>query len=161
VVKILLLSLIKFSFLSLLVGLVLYDLALGNRIYPESERSQGRLTILYDNNSYDHRLKSSWGFACLIEIEGKTVLFDSGGDGEILFYNMRVLKKDPKTINLIVLSHIHGDHTGGLWGILREKPTLEVYIPESFPREFEQRVKMYGAEKRTADQEDAERSKAV
>jgi len=146
VVKILLLSMIKLSFLPLLVGLLLYDQALGNPVYPESERSQGRLTILYDNNPYDYRLKSSWGFACLIELGEKTVLFDTGGDGEILLYNMRVLNKSPKTIDMIVLSHIHGDHTGGLWSILREKPTLKVYIPESFPQEFEQRVKKYGAE---------------
>jgi len=142
----LLLSLIKLSFLSLLVGLVLYDQDVGNPVYPESERSQGRLTILYDNNPYDYRLKSSWGFSCLIELDGKTVLFDTGGDGEILLYNMRVLNKDPKTIDMIVLSHIHGDHTGGLWILLREKPTLKVYISESFPQEFEQRVKKYGAE---------------
>jgi 7,8-dihydropterin-6-yl-methyl-4-(beta-D-ribofuranosyl)aminobenzene 5'-phosphate synthase len=146
VVKILLLSLIKLSFLSLLVGLVLYDQGLGNPVYPESERSQGRLTILYDNNSYDYRLKSSWGFSCLIELEEKTILFDTGGDGEILLYNMRILNKDPKTIDMIVLSHIHGDHTGGLWSLLREKPTLKVYIPGSFPQEFEQRVEKYGGE---------------
>jgi 7,8-dihydropterin-6-yl-methyl-4-(beta-D-ribofuranosyl)aminobenzene 5'-phosphate synthase len=103
------------------------------------------LTILYDNNPYDYRLKSSWGFACLVELEEKTILFDTGGDGEILLYNMRVLNKDPKTIDMIVLSHIHGDHTGGLWSLLREKSALKVYIPESFPQEFEQRVKKYGA----------------
>jgi len=140
------LSLIKLSFLSLLVGLVLYDQGLGNPVYPESERSQGRLTILYDNNSYDYRLQSSWGFSCLIELEEKTILFDTGGDGEILLYNMRVLNKDPKTIDMIVLSHIHGDHTGGLWSLLREKSTLKVYIPASFPQEFEQRAKKFGGE---------------
>jgi 7,8-dihydropterin-6-yl-methyl-4-(beta-D-ribofuranosyl)aminobenzene 5'-phosphate synthase len=144
--KIPLLSMIEFSFLSLLVGLLLYDQALGNPVYPKSERSQNRLTILYDNNSYDYRLKSSWGFSCLIELEEKTLLFDTGGDGEILLYNMKVLNKDPKTIDLIVLSHIHGDHTGGLWSILRVKPTVKVYIPGSFPEDFEQRVKKYGAE---------------
>jgi 7,8-dihydropterin-6-yl-methyl-4-(beta-D-ribofuranosyl)aminobenzene 5'-phosphate synthase len=104
------------------------------------------LTILYDNNTYDYRLKSSWGFSCLIELEKKTILFDTGGDGEILLYNMRVLNKDPKAIDMIVLSHIHGDHTGGLWSLLRENPTLKVYIPNSFPQEFERRVKKHGGE---------------
>ncbi len=136
---------IELSFLPVLAALVLYDHALGNPVYPRSERSQGRLTILFDNNPYDYRLKSSWGFSCLIELGEKTVLFDTGGDGEILLYNMRVLNKDPKAIDMIVLSHIHGDHTGGLWSILREKPSLEVYIPASFPQEFEQRGKKYGA----------------
>jgi 7,8-dihydropterin-6-yl-methyl-4-(beta-D-ribofuranosyl)aminobenzene 5'-phosphate synthase len=146
VVKILLLSMIKFSCFSLLIGLALYDLGLGNPVYPECEGSEGRLTILYDNNSYDDRLKSAWGFSCLIELREKMVLFDTGGDGEILLYNMGVLNKDPKAIDMIVLSHIHGDHTGGLWSLLREKSTLKVYILDSFPQEFEQRVKRYGAE---------------
>jgi len=146
VVKFLLLNLIKLSFLSLLVGLLLYDQGLGNPVYPESERSQGKLTILYDNNPYDYRLKSSWGFSCLIELWEKTILFDAGGDGEILLYNMRVLNKDPKIIDMVVLSHIHGDHTGGLWSLLRERSPLKVYIPASFPKEFEQRVKKYGGE---------------
>ena len=145
-VKFLLLNLIKLSFLPLMVGLLLYDQGLGNPVYPESERSQGKLTILYDNNPYDYRLKSSWGFSCLIELWEKTILFDTGGDGGILLYNMRVLNKDPKTIDTIVLSHIHGDHTGGLWSILREKPPLKVYIPRSFPQEFEQGIKRNGGE---------------
>ena len=145
-IKMLLFSLIKFSIFPLLVGLLLHDQGLGYPAQPESERSQCRLTILYDNNPHDDRLKSSWGFSCLIEGEGKTVLFDTGGDGEILLYNMRVLGRDPKKIDTIVLSHIHGDHTGGLWSILREKPTLKVYIPESFPQEFEQTAKRHGAE---------------
>lgn len=140
------LSLIKLSLLSLLVGLVLYDQCLGNPIDPVSERCRGRLLILYDNNVYDYRLKSSWGFACLVELEEKTILFDTGGDGEILLYNMRVLNKDPKTIDMIVLSHIHGDHTGGLWGLLRENPMQKVYIRNSFSQEFERRVKDHGAE---------------
>jgi 7,8-dihydropterin-6-yl-methyl-4-(beta-D-ribofuranosyl)aminobenzene 5'-phosphate synthase len=104
------------------------------------------LAIVYDNNPYDCRLKSSWGFACLIELKGKTVLFDTGGDGEILLYNMKVLSKGPTAIDAVILSHIHGDHTGGLWSLLREKPTLKIYIPESFPQAFEQRVEEYGAE---------------
>lgn len=145
-VKIPLLSMVGLSCLPVLVGLLLYDQAPGNPVYPESRRSQDRLTILYDNNPYDYRSKSSWGFSCLIELRGKTILFDTGGDGETLLYNMRVLNKDPKAIDVIVLSHIHGDHTGGLWSILREKSTLKVYIPDSFPQEFEERIKKFGAE---------------
>jgi 7,8-dihydropterin-6-yl-methyl-4-(beta-D-ribofuranosyl)aminobenzene 5'-phosphate synthase len=146
VVNILLLNFIKLSFFSLLVGMVFHGQALENPVYPGSEGSKGRLTILYDNHSYDSRLKSSWGFSCLIELEEKTILFDTGGDGEILLANMRLLNKDPKAIDMIVLSHIHGDHTGGLWSLLREKSTLKVYIPASFPQEFEQRANEFGAE---------------
>ena len=39
-----------------------------------------KLTIVYDNNAYKKGLKSAWGFSCLVQKEGKTVLFDVGGD---------------------------------------------------------------------------------
>lgn len=111
----------QICFLSLVIGGLLYDQALGNPVYPKSGRSQGELTILYDNNAYDVRLKSSWDFWCLIEVPEKTILFDTGGNAEILLYNMKVLNKDLEMVDMTVLSHIHGDHTGGLWGLLEEK----------------------------------------
>lgn len=143
--KISFLSFINCSFLLILASMASYDQALGNYVYPESERSQGRLTILYDNNPYDYRLKSSWGFSCLIELEEKKILFDTGGDGQTLLENMRILNKDPKTIGIVILSHIHGDHTGGLRSLLREKSTLKIYVPESFPQNFDRAVKNYRA----------------
>jgi 7,8-dihydropterin-6-yl-methyl-4-(beta-D-ribofuranosyl)aminobenzene 5'-phosphate synthase len=103
------------------------------------------MTILYDNNPYDTRLKPSWGFSCLIESKGKTILFDMGGDGRILLEHMKILNKDPKAINTVILSHIHGDHTGGLESLLREKSNLEIYVPESFPENFDRAVKDYRA----------------
>jgi 7,8-dihydropterin-6-yl-methyl-4-(beta-D-ribofuranosyl)aminobenzene 5'-phosphate synthase len=116
--------------------------------FPESGGSMVpsvTLTILYDNNTYDNSLRTAWGFSCLIESEGKTILFDTGGDGQVLLNNMGVLEKDPKTIEIIVLSHIHGDHTGGLRRLLKINPNLKIYIPESFPQEFDRRAEEDGA----------------
>jgi 7,8-dihydropterin-6-yl-methyl-4-(beta-D-ribofuranosyl)aminobenzene 5'-phosphate synthase len=119
-----------------------------NPVFSESNDLKNHLmtmTILYDNNPYDPRLKTAWGFSCLIEFGKHTVLFDTGGDGRTLLENMKILNKDPKTIDMIVLSHIHGDHTGGLGSLLREKSDLKIYVPESFPQEFDQAAKVYGA----------------
>lgn len=119
-----------------------------NPPFPESGGSKGpsvTLTILYDNNAYDNSLRTAWGFSCLIETEGKTILFDAGGDGKVLLHNMHILGKNPNLIEAVILSHIHSDHTGGLPHLLKEKPKLRVYVPESFPREFELTVKDYGA----------------
>jgi 7,8-dihydropterin-6-yl-methyl-4-(beta-D-ribofuranosyl)aminobenzene 5'-phosphate synthase len=103
------------------------------------------MTILYDNYPYDARLKTAWGFSCLIEIEGRTILFDTGGEGRILLHNMKALNIDPKDIDTIVLSHIHGDHTGGLEELLKEKSEWDIYIPESFTQGFDRAVKKHGA----------------
>lgn len=101
------------------------------------------ITTVYDNREYDKRLQTGWGFSSLIKVKDKTILFDTGGDSEILLNNMKILRMNPKTIDTIFLSHIHGDHTGGLTGILEENSKVTVYLPESFPRSFKNRIKSY------------------
>jgi len=97
------------------------------------------LTVIYDNNAYDPRLKTAWGFSCLIEYRGQVVLFDTGGDSPTLLANMAALGIDPGQIEAVVLSHNHGDHTGGLSAILRDG--LTVFVPQSFPRRFKDAVR--------------------
>jgi 7,8-dihydropterin-6-yl-methyl-4-(beta-D-ribofuranosyl)aminobenzene 5'-phosphate synthase len=75
------------------------------------------ITIVYDNNEYDERLKTAWGFSCLVERGELSLLFDTGGDAPTLLSNMEVLELDPRDIDTVVLSHIHSDHVGGLGGI--------------------------------------------
>jgi len=99
------------------------------------------LTVVYDNNAYDPRLTTSWGFGCLITYGPHTILFDTGGDGKILMSNMQKLGLDPRTIDVVVLSHIHGDHTGGLGSILALGTRPTVYVPHSFPESFKAQVR--------------------
>jgi 7,8-dihydropterin-6-yl-methyl-4-(beta-D-ribofuranosyl)aminobenzene 5'-phosphate synthase len=105
-----------------------------------------KLTIVYDNNKYAPRLEAQWGFSCLVEGLEKAILFDAGGDSGTLLSNMKKLKIDPKEIDAIVLSHIHGDHIGGLSGFLEENSNVIVYLPESFPSSFKDTVRSSGAE---------------
>jgi hypothetical protein len=39
--------------------------------------AKSRLTIVYDNNEYDSRLETKWGFSCLVEEYGENYI-DSG-----------------------------------------------------------------------------------
>jgi len=98
-------------------------------------------TIVYDNNGYDERLQTQWGFACWVETEDVTVLFDTGGDGAILLSNLSKLGLDPAEIDAVVLSHIHGDHTGGLGALLGTGVKPTVYVPTSFPAAFKKDVR--------------------
>jgi 7,8-dihydropterin-6-yl-methyl-4-(beta-D-ribofuranosyl)aminobenzene 5'-phosphate synthase len=99
-----------------------------------------RVTIVYDNTVYDSRLKAEWGFAALVEYGDHILLFDTGGDGPTLLSNMALLGFDPQTIETVVLSHIHGDHTGGLTGLLETGVRPTVYVPASFPVSFKDRI---------------------
>jgi 7,8-dihydropterin-6-yl-methyl-4-(beta-D-ribofuranosyl)aminobenzene 5'-phosphate synthase len=98
------------------------------------------LTVVYDNRSADSRLGTAWGFACLIETEAATILFDTGGDGQLLMDNLTMLGIDPQAIDAVVLSHIHNDHTGGLDRLLAINEHLTVYLPRSFPASFKARI---------------------
>ena len=98
------------------------------------------ITILYDNKPFDERLKTKWGFSALIENEGHSLLFDTGGDSPTLLNNMRALGIDPGSIQALLLSHPHEDHTGGIEGILRENDSLPVYLLPSFPTAFKRNL---------------------
>jgi len=111
---------------------------------PSAEQGLPELIIVYDNNPYDSRLHTAWGFSCLVRLCQKTILFDTGGDSSTLLYNMRQLEIDPEEIDAVVLSHIHGDHVGGLSGFLEENRTATVYLPRSFPQSFKEEIKLSG-----------------
>jgi len=112
---------------------------------PPSEPSLSELVIVYDNNPFDSRLKTAWGFSCLVRLPPKTILFDTGGDSSTLLYIMNKLQLDPKEVEMVVLSHIHGDHVGGLGGFLKQNSDVTVYLPRSFPQSFKDDVKSFKA----------------
>ena len=91
-----------------------------------------KITIVYDNEVTKPELEAGWGFSALIEIENSPlILFDTGGDSITLLRNMEKLGIDPRRIGIIVISHAHGDHTGGLRDILEVNKDAEIYVPAS------------------------------
>jgi len=104
-----------------------------------------RVTILYDNGLADARLTPGWGFSCLIELAGRCLLFDTGGDGTILLRNMDILAIPPSDIGTVVLSHAHMDHVGGLGSFLRRNCEVTVYLPRSVPGGLKWEVQSSGA----------------
>jgi 7,8-dihydropterin-6-yl-methyl-4-(beta-D-ribofuranosyl)aminobenzene 5'-phosphate synthase len=103
------------------------------------------LTILYDNYKYEEGYKNNWGFSCLIEGNGQTILFDTGSKDGILMHNFKAAGKDPKDVDIIILSHIHGDHTGGITEFLELKTGIDVFMPQSFPEQFKKDIEALGA----------------
>jgi 7,8-dihydropterin-6-yl-methyl-4-(beta-D-ribofuranosyl)aminobenzene 5'-phosphate synthase len=102
--------------------------------------SSVKITVVFDNREYNPELTTAWGFACFIETDEKTILFDTGSDPDILLNNMENLGKSPKDIDVIFLSHEHYDHTGGLIEVLKNNCDVDVIVPVSFSARLKRRI---------------------
>jgi len=103
------------------------------------------IKIVYNNVAFNRELETSWGMACVVEGFEKTILFDTGGDVSILISNMKAMGIELRTIDVVVLSHIHGDHTGGLESFLNVNNNVTVYFPSSFPGGLTKSIKEVGS----------------
>ena len=88
-----------------------------------------RVTILYDAFGKSAAMTKAWGFSALVEFGGKRILFDTGGNAEILERNVKALGVDLSKLDFVVISHRHADHTSGLNYLLRVNPTVKIYTP--------------------------------
>jgi 7,8-dihydropterin-6-yl-methyl-4-(beta-D-ribofuranosyl)aminobenzene 5'-phosphate synthase len=77
-----------------------------------------RITTLAENTAGMRDIVAEWGFSALIETEEMKVLMDTGC-GHGIIYNADLLGVDLGSIDAIVISHAHQDHTGGLRQALR------------------------------------------
>ena len=61
-----------------------------------------------------------WGFAAVLEVDGRRLLVDTGARAETVLKNVAELNVDLSTITDLVITHNHADHTGGLLTLRRE-----------------------------------------
>jgi 7,8-dihydropterin-6-yl-methyl-4-(beta-D-ribofuranosyl)aminobenzene 5'-phosphate synthase len=135
----------KILFMTCLVLLVAMRFITATEKSSGKQKQQITTTILYDNYVFTEGLKSDWGFSCLLTGTEKIILFDTGTNGELLLQNIDKLKINPKDVEIVVISHNHGDHTGGLLAFLGKNSNVSVYMPPSCSVSFIQEVKGTGA----------------
>ena len=83
-----------------------------------------RITTLSENTAI-YGFLAEWGLSMLVEVDGARILMDTGLSFSTV-HNAQVLAIDLATIDRIVLSHGHTDHTGGLRDVLKIKGEVEV-----------------------------------
>ena len=91
---------------------------------------QNRVTILNDAFGDRPELEQDWGYSALIEFEGKRILFDTGDNIEVFRKNVERLHVDLARLDMVIVTHSHGDHTSGLRYVLSKNPTLKLYVPD-------------------------------
>lgn len=108
--------------------------------YGVSPDGAVKVTIIYDNYQVDQDLDTDWGFACLVEYQGHTLLFDAGRKAKLYEKNVSLLDIDPRNIPTLFISHEHGDHTAGIPWIAELNPSIKCYLPASSVETLKARI---------------------
>jgi len=101
-----------------------------------------KIYTLCENGVARSGLSAEWGYSVLIKAADKTILFDTGTSG-IAVENAYNMGLDLTDVDMIVLSHGHYDHTGGLKAAL-ERIRKEIPIiahPDMFSLKYSYREK--------------------
>lgn len=83
-----------------------------------------------------------WGFAAVLEVDGRRLLIDTGARAETVLQNAAELKVDLASITDLAITHNHADHTGGLLALRRAlvqqnpRALSRVHVPKGifYPR---------------------------
>lgn len=95
-----------------------------------------KLSILVNNYVTSSKLLAEHGLCFYIEAHGRRILFDTG-QTSALIHNARVLEVDLASIETIVLSHGHYDHTGGLESLLKLNNGSKIFMhPLAFQEKY-------------------------
>lgn len=95
-----------------------------------------RITVL--STMMADRGLGEWGYAALVEVDGRRILYDTGSRPETVLANAREMGVDLASVEDVILSHHHGDHTGGYLTLRKAlmatnpKALSRVHVAEGF-----------------------------
>lgn len=108
-----------------------------------AQKQEQKIIILYDNYQFSENTIADWGFSCLVISGSDTILFDTGARKDIFFHNVDAMDIDLHTVQTLVISHHHGDHTGNIFPVLENTGWMDVYLPSSLNGKFRKMVENY------------------
>jgi len=86
-----------------------------------------KITALVENTTSDPALSAELGLSLYIELNDQKILFDCG-QGTLFLKNAKQCGIDLKAVDLVVISHGHFDHGGGLSAFLEVNDKAKIYI---------------------------------
>jgi 7,8-dihydropterin-6-yl-methyl-4-(beta-D-ribofuranosyl)aminobenzene 5'-phosphate synthase len=89
-------------------------------VASQNPRPVSALTITILSTMLADEGFGEWGFAALVEVDGRRILFDTGANDDTVQRNVKALKIDLSTVETVVLSHNHWDHTTGLMPLRKQ-----------------------------------------
>ncbi len=97
--------------------------------------------LVNDETQPGSGLKAEHGLSFLIEIEEDSdILFDTGASEQVLLHNASILDLEWRRVTMLVISHSHPDHTGGMRAFLSLVPGCKVFAhPAIFQGRFARR----------------------
>ncbi|MES2696079.1 MAG: MBL fold metallo-hydrolase [Verrucomicrobiota bacterium] len=105
--------------------MLVWVLALGLAVGTTAATAEGakvkslKVTVLSTMLAEGDEL-GEWGFAALVEADGRKILFDTGAKTDVVLRNAQTLKIDLGDVPDVVLSHWHSDHVGGFITLRKE-----------------------------------------
>jgi 7,8-dihydropterin-6-yl-methyl-4-(beta-D-ribofuranosyl)aminobenzene 5'-phosphate synthase len=99
-----------------------------------------KITTLNENTA-NYGFLAEWGLSILVEVDGLKILMDTGLSFTAV-HNAQLMGIDLSTVDKIVLSHGHADHTGGLREVLRIKKDVQIIAhPDIWTSKYTRRDK--------------------
>ena len=95
------------------------------------------VTFLVENKTETDLCMAEHGLSVLVETGARTLLFDAGATGACFLHNADALKAPLDSVDTVVISHGHFDHTGGLPAFASRNKEASVLIhKEAFHETF-------------------------
>lgn len=85
------------------------------------------VTTLVENSSLSKEYKKKHGLCLNIKTKNHNILFDLGPD-DTFIENAKKLNIEIKDIDIVIISHGHKDHGGGLETFLKYNSKAKIYI---------------------------------
>lgn len=94
-----------------------------------------KIAMLIDDKKTNTSLKTEHGLAIYIESKDKKILFDTGATGSFMD-NAISMGIDLKAVDIVILSHAHKDHSGGLPKFLELNKQAKVFMSHKVMQQY-------------------------